>query len=771
MVGATVKLNPKNYKHVFTLPINFYQINKIIGKIKELDLVIAVNYGIIPLIHKWYKGKIIYQIVGSPELTLGPHAPINSNESLNKFLEVHRKQKIRNNDNQLSLEKADYVLTNSQLTKDLYNYIYPEYSHKLNYTGSVEYEVYSDKFELQEHVSYDTDDREYDIVAIASNWNRMVKNVSGIYQIFSKLPGLKKLIIGKINKKVKFDKLENTTVLDYVPNTEVHKYLSRSKLLLVLSYFESASITILEALQNGCKVLTTTNVGLYKLLPAESVCQDIYDEELIISKINTLLTVNELTYNLAEQKSNIINLLENHEYLPKPCIVEKKKALPVVIKKKQVIIEKKKSPETTESPSEAFTETNTATESVPTEAPPQSESKAAEITKRALGIYKVPAIWDTYKLDNYVPATNLEYEIAENLESFNEHQSRKTSVTDNIYLNLYSAILEKRGVDRGNYIFVDTTIKANKLYKWKNVDVWLLHSIEDVLFFSDCSVYFLRGKYLNFYDTLTPADSFIVFYPATSLKYVHNSKHQIRYKNLVKRYNIKSHPFYSKINIALIHEDKNYERIYSNSKLVQFEKYASDRFTYLGKERINDFIFVADPTQQTKNHDLLFSFIDFCESNKIAKSFIYVAKKELVRKNVHNFNLNYKYVTLKFKPNQTPSQLNELFNQTKINLTLSGRDACPRTISESLAAGCYNIALDTLSDGKFYFYEKLFGNLFSNMHQNVEVRSGSLAYCASNFLWKTILKRTNNRFDHGEIAKRSRDLYNQDNILSKLFET
>ena len=88
--------NPNKYPHIYYLPIDYFRFkkmgryfNKMYHLLRKIKLVIAVNYGIIPIIHKYlppklpgqqkrpaFTGKIIYQITGCPELTLGSRSPI-----------------------------------------------------------------------------------------------------------------------------------------------------------------------------------------------------------------------------------------------------------------------------------------------------------------------------------------------------------------------------------------------------------------------------------------------------------------------------------------------------------------------------------------------------------------------------------------------------------------------------------------------------------------------------------------------------------------------
>ena len=91
-------------------------------------------------------------------------------------------------------------------------------------------------------------------------------------------------------------------------------------------------------------------------------------------------------------------------------------------------------------------------------------------------------------------------------------------------------------------------------------------------------------------------------------------------------------------------------------------------------------------------------------------------------------------------------------NKSKINLIFSGRDAFPRTISESLCAGCYNVALSTLSDGKNVLKD-IFGKVIYLADTNMIIRkSGSLSYKNNNKLWFYLVNLSYNIIDHKSIS-------------------
>jgi len=230
------------------------------------------------------------------------------------------------------------------------------------------------------------------------------------------------------------------------------------------------------------------------------------------------------------------------------------------------------------------------------------------------------------------------------------------------------------------------------------------------------------------------------------------------------------HPFYKKVTHALIHEDNIYKELFAYSKQIIFHKQASKAFHYLDLERIYDFIFIGDATQLTKNHDLFFDFIQYCDNNHLPLNILYISDKNILKDNIPNFinPVSLKSVTLTYNNYLTPEELNIEMNKSKINLTFSGRDASPRTISETLAAGCYNVALDTLTDGKSY-YNKVFGELIGNPSLLLQVRRRkSISYVNNEKLWKSILNILNKTIQHEYISKRSKEIFNDEFIIKQL---
>ena len=404
-------------------------------------------------------------------------------------------------------------------------------------------------------------------------------------------------------------------------------------------------------------------------------------------------------------------------------------------------------------------------------------------TKIAIGIYKIPPIWDKISNSNFLYNFKLKYKDENEISEFKEHENRITNLKDNIYFELFEEVSKFFQCDESHYIFINESLKCNIKIKLRTINVWIIKSHEDLCYFRNADVYFLRGNYLDYYNNfISDKKCITLFYPATSIIYKYykynNNNNNIKENNtfklneiMVECLNKIEHPFYSKITYAFIHENNEYKNIFKKAKkMILFNKPASNIYCYLNLEREYDFIFIADATQSTKNHELMFHFINYCENNKYILKIIYISDHLILKKNIINFidNSNLNYVKLLFDNYLSPTNLNEYMNKSKINLIFSGRDAFPRTITESLLAGCYNIALDTLSDGKS-IYDNKFGELVGDINGNlILLKNKSISYINNPYLWKQIINIHKKSFDHKEIYLSSKKKFSVYNIISQL---
>ena len=187
------------------------------------------------------------------------------------------------------MRSSDLIVPNSDLMLDVYRSIYPEYSEKI-YTG---YFDTSKIVETLDDVKFDCSiKKDIDIIIISSRLDRYEKNILFLLPILEKYSEYSKCFIGE-NKK-HFEHLPNSIFTDLIPHGFVYNYLSRAKLLIVPSLYESSNNAIREALQCKCLILTSNNVGFYSLYPKFSICE---------------------SYDLSEWESKMIFLLENYDSL------------------------------------------------------------------------------------------------------------------------------------------------------------------------------------------------------------------------------------------------------------------------------------------------------------------------------------------------------------------------------------------------------------------------------------------------------------------------
>ena len=181
-----------------------------------------------------------------------------------------------------TLKMVDRVIYNSQLTCNL---------SKLYFGDLIKNETIINT-SLLKHIDNTCDNfntRPYDIIFVSSSFKRKIKNPPFVNKLFldKRLSLYKKIVIGDNNI---FDpQIENITILNQQLNSKVLEYMKNSKLLILPSLFDSSPNTIYEALEAGCNIVTSKNIGNYQIFNRDSICEDVYDIEEWIQKIRNNL--------------------------------------------------------------------------------------------------------------------------------------------------------------------------------------------------------------------------------------------------------------------------------------------------------------------------------------------------------------------------------------------------------------------------------------------------------------------------------------------------
>jgi len=198
------------------------------------------------------------------------------------------------------IDKSTITVANSNTLHQLANILYPEYMHKFVDYVDTSLATWYVKKNMSIHMhnndkndkndknnknkknnKIDWDKRKYDIAFCTSNVNRKEKNVDFVKKL---LPIIKQkkwqvVVIGA-GAKLMFSNVKFITKYELLPRNEVLNILKNTRTCLICSLIDSSPNLFIEAIECGCNILTTKNIGLYNLLPKEMICDDYAYENL-----------------------------------------------------------------------------------------------------------------------------------------------------------------------------------------------------------------------------------------------------------------------------------------------------------------------------------------------------------------------------------------------------------------------------------------------------------------------------------------------------------
>ena len=193
---------------------------------------------------------------------------------------------------------SEIVLCNSQLTLDYYQKIYKDIIKKRNNLAmepldTTKYNTIH--FKNIEHKA----SKQIDIIIVASNVNRKVKNIKFIMELLAyseKLRKYKITVIGN-NSVEMFSGFEGIEILPLQKQEEVDSYLEKSKVILIPSLFDSNSNTFREAVMLDVIPIISVNVAHPMDYPGYFIVTNYNHEEWEKKIIYTLDNFNKLSKN------------------------------------------------------------------------------------------------------------------------------------------------------------------------------------------------------------------------------------------------------------------------------------------------------------------------------------------------------------------------------------------------------------------------------------------------------------------------------------------
>jgi glycosyltransferase involved in cell wall biosynthesis len=206
---------------------------------------------------------------------------------------------------------SDMIILNSELSKALFEKIYPECKNKIYKTvvDTSNHLNIDDVFNANRRLNMH---RRYDILLCCSNLTRVIKNNMFLVDVLNdpRFDKYSKCIIGEENQK--FTTIPNSHCIG-LKQQDCFKYMTKSKILLFPSLFDANPNTVREAYSLGCMPLITNNIGYSELFPEVLVCKTFNKDEWIDKIIYLMENYKrikniKIPYNTQE---NIHNLIPN----------------------------------------------------------------------------------------------------------------------------------------------------------------------------------------------------------------------------------------------------------------------------------------------------------------------------------------------------------------------------------------------------------------------------------------------------------------------------
>ncbi len=175
---------------------------------------------------------------------------------------------------------SEIVLCNSQLTLDYYRKIYKDTIEKRNNLAMAPFDTTKYNTIHFTNVSRQLN-KTIDIIIVASNMNRNVKNIGFIKELLAfsgKLRKYKIMVIGN-NSAEMFSEFQEIEILPLQKQEEVDSYLEKSRVILIPSLFDSNSNTFREAIMLSVIPIISVNVAHPRDFPGYFVVNNYKYEE------------------------------------------------------------------------------------------------------------------------------------------------------------------------------------------------------------------------------------------------------------------------------------------------------------------------------------------------------------------------------------------------------------------------------------------------------------------------------------------------------------
>lgn len=158
-------------------------------------------------------------------------------------------------------ENADLVILHSPLVRAAFDHLIPSAAgHTYANTISVADFVFAEAEDFA-HLSRPWEERDVDILFVASDWNRPDKNYRLVRKIVAQKPGMRVHIVGKADRPCKGARHHGVIA----SRAEVYQLLGRAKALVCPSLADAAPGILFESAALGCNIIASQNCGNWQL--------------------------------------------------------------------------------------------------------------------------------------------------------------------------------------------------------------------------------------------------------------------------------------------------------------------------------------------------------------------------------------------------------------------------------------------------------------------------------------------------------------------------
>lgn len=296
---------------------------------------------------------------------------------------------------------------------------------------------------------------------------------------------------------------------------------------------------------------------------------------------------------------------------------------------------------------------------------------------------------------------------------------------DNMYYDLATDVAKKKNIKVLNYIICDGAAGADKKYnnskyyskiidQQLTVNFFIISNPLDLVRFKDSKLLMTRGLY-QWAHIIFKGD--ILFIPAQCLEFSEKMdacrtemtfplplyKHILCQGFRETQYYINK---YKKLHGKYAEKHKLVKKPDYTPAPIQLNKFPTKHIkdVTINSNREYDICYAANGKATSKNIPLFSKFVDYIISHNIPYKILIICDNKIFDK--YKDVKNITVITTSEGYNKTSAtDMYRLLAQSRVNLTLSIWDNNPRTISESLATGCYNICFDQLYIGGYLIEE------------------------------------------------------------------